>query len=88
MASAEGGRVAFLASTATVARSAHLPTASSSTATTGPETAAFEIGGLAYAAPFVPPTPSKRPVASRSRSYRLVSGNGGNQDSRRTIQSS
>ncbi len=29
---------------------------------------------------------SKRPVASRSRSYRLVSGNGGNQDSRRTIQ--
>jgi hypothetical protein len=31
---------------------------------------------------------SKRPVASRSRSYRLVSGNGGNQDSRRTIQSS
>ena len=31
---------------------------------------------------------SKRPVASRSRSYRLVSGNGGNQDSRRTVQSS
>jgi hypothetical protein len=30
--------------------------------------------------------PSNRPVASRSRSYRLVSGNGGNQDSRRTIQ--
>src|SRR5262249_40570222 len=30
--------------------------------------------------------PSERPVASRSRSYRLVSGNGGNQDSRRTIQ--
>ena len=29
---------------------------------------------------------SKRLVASRSRSYRLVSGNGGNQDSRRTIQ--
>jgi hypothetical protein len=29
---------------------------------------------------------SKRPVRSRSRSYRLVSGNGGNQDSRRTIQ--
>jgi hypothetical protein len=29
---------------------------------------------------------SKRPVASRSRSYRLVSGNGGNHDSRRTIQ--
>ncbi len=29
---------------------------------------------------------SKRPVASRSRSYRLVSGNGGNQDSRRWIQ--
>ena len=29
---------------------------------------------------------SKRPVTSRSRSYRLVSGNGGNQDSRRTIQ--
>ena len=29
---------------------------------------------------------SKRPVASRSRSYRLVSGNGGNQDSRRMIQ--
>jgi len=29
---------------------------------------------------------SERPVASRSRSYRLVSGNGGNQDSRRTIQ--
>ncbi|WP_236617105.1 hypothetical protein [Litchfieldella anticariensis] len=29
---------------------------------------------------------SKRPVASRSRSYRFVSGNGGNQDSRRTIQ--
>ena len=29
---------------------------------------------------------SKRPVPSRSRSYRLVSGNGGNQDSRRTIQ--
>src|SRR5688572_26652058 len=29
---------------------------------------------------------SKRPLASRSRSYRLVSGNGGNQDSRRTIQ--
>jgi len=28
---------------------------------------------------------SERPVASRSRSYRLVSGNG-NQDSRRTIQ--
>jgi len=28
----------------------------------------------------------KRRVASRSRSYRLVSGNGGNQDSRRTIQ--
>jgi len=27
---------------------------------------------------------SKRPVASRSRSYRLVSGNGGNQDSRRS----
>src|ERR1700682_2511092 len=26
---------------------------------------------------------SKRPVVSRSRSYRLVSGNGGNQDSRR-----
>jgi hypothetical protein len=37
-------------------------------------------------APFVRPTPQKRPVASRSRSYRLVSGNGGNQDSRRTIQ--
>jgi hypothetical protein len=31
---------------------------------------------------------SKRPVASRSRSYRLASGNGGNQDSRRTVQSS
>ena len=31
---------------------------------------------------------SERPVASRSRSYRLVSGNGGNQDSRRTVQSS
>src|SRR5512143_2440472 len=30
--------------------------------------------------------PSKRPAASRSRSYRLVSGNGGNQDSRQTIQ--
>src|ERR1700735_5044825 len=29
---------------------------------------------------------SKRPVASRSWSYRLVSGNGGNQDSRRTTQ--
>src|SRR5947208_10968806 len=29
---------------------------------------------------------SKRPVASRSRSYRRLSGNGGNQDSRRTIQ--
>ena len=29
---------------------------------------------------------SKRPVASRSRSYRLVSGNGGNQDSRRMVQ--
>jgi hypothetical protein len=29
---------------------------------------------------------SKRLVASRSRSYRLVSGNGGNQDSRRMIQ--
>ena len=29
---------------------------------------------------------SKRPVASRSRSYRLLSGNGGNEDSRRTIQ--
>ena len=29
---------------------------------------------------------SVRRVASRSRSYRLVSGNGGNQDSRRTIQ--
>ena len=28
----------------------------------------------------------ERPVASRSRSYRLASGNGGNQDSRRTIQ--
>lgn len=31
---------------------------------------------------------SKRPVASRSRSYRFVSGNGGSQDSRRTVQSS
>ena len=31
---------------------------------------------------------SRRPVASRSRSYRLSSGNGGNQDSRRTIQRS
>ncbi len=31
---------------------------------------------------------SERPVASRSRSYRLVTGNGGNQDSRRTVQSS
>jgi hypothetical protein len=31
---------------------------------------------------------SERPVASRSRSYRFVSGKGGNQDSRRTIQSS
>jgi hypothetical protein len=31
---------------------------------------------------------SERPVASRLRSYRLVSGNGGNQDSRRTVQSS
>ena len=29
---------------------------------------------------------SRRLVASRSRSYRRVSGNGGNQDSRRTIQ--
>jgi hypothetical protein len=29
---------------------------------------------------------SERLVASRSRSYRLVSGNGGSQDSRRTIQ--
>ncbi|MGH8167999.1 MAG: DUF222 domain-containing protein [Woeseiaceae bacterium] len=34
------------------------------------------------------PYSSKRPVASRSRSYRLVSENGGNQDSRRTVQSS
>jgi len=32
------------------------------------------------------PYSSNRLVASRSRSYRLVSGNGGNQDSRRTIQ--
>ena len=29
---------------------------------------------------------SKRPAGSRLRSYRLASGNGGNQDSRRTIQ--
>ncbi len=29
---------------------------------------------------------SKRPDASRLRSYRRVSGNGGNQDSRRMIQ--
>ena len=32
------------------------------------------------------PYSSKPLLASRSRSYRLVSGNGGNQDSRRTIQ--
>ncbi|PWJ82282.1 hypothetical protein C7441_10950 [Pseudaminobacter salicylatoxidans] len=31
---------------------------------------------------------SKRLVASRSRSYRLASGNGGNHASRRTVQSS
>jgi hypothetical protein len=31
---------------------------------------------------------SKRPVASRSRSYRRMSGNGGSQDSRRMVQSS
>lgn len=35
-----------------------------------------------------PAYPSKRPVASRSRSYRLVSGKGGNQGSRRMVQSS
>ncbi len=29
---------------------------------------------------------SDRPVGSRSRSYRLLSGNGGNQDLRRTVQ--
>ena len=31
---------------------------------------------------------SVRPVFSRSCSYRLASGKGGNQDSRRTVQSS
>jgi hypothetical protein len=43
---------------------------------------AYELGRLALSGP----PNSKRPVASRSRSYRLLSGNGGNQDSRRTIQ--
>jgi hypothetical protein len=42
------------------------------------------VRGENYGWPVV--STSKRPVASRSRSYRLVSGNGGNQDSRRTIQ--
>ena len=43
---------------------------------------------LKYRVVSMNPYSSERPVASRSRSYRLVSGNGGSQDSRRMTQSS
>lgn len=62
-----------------IAAPPHLPAATGATTCTR-ENLRFRILRATYS--------SKRLAASRSRSYRLVTGNGGNQDSRRTIQSS